>query len=185
MNVKELHPEWRDPNPSTAALLCWKSHFFMQAVQLSTAAPADRWKWKQQACPELPASLQRAPAGIQECKAGPHWNHKTPRAHIGKRTVLWQTPSCKSSNAVIYKKTTLSSIKISMLPWIVLVLAYINVEEEWSSVWIFPMWNLWHKQLNLRFTYKSKKMLLGQIWMSSNVWDKYRVSHMLLILKLY
>lgn len=39
--------------------------------QLSTAAPTDRWKWKHQACPELPASLQCAPEGSQECEAGP------------------------------------------------------------------------------------------------------------------
>lgn len=69
--------------------------------QLSTAAPADRWKWKHQACPELPASLQCAPEGIQKCEAGPHWNQQ---GSCWEEDSAVTNPKLQEVNAVIYKK---------------------------------------------------------------------------------
>lgn len=156
----EFYPARRNPNPSRATLWCWKSHFFMQTVtaehsstsrQVEVEAPGLPW------APSLPSMCSwRNPRMWGWASTGTH------RAHVGKRTVLWQTPSCKRWMQ-LSTKNTLPRIKVSMLPWIVLVLAYINVAEGWSSVRILPMWNLRHKQSNLRFTYKSNKMLLGQI----------------------
>lgn len=140
-------------SPSTATGWSWKCYFFMKTVTAEHSS-SSRWVEVEAAAlpwaPSLPSTRSHGNSGAQG------WASLEPESSRGS---CWEENSAVAKtelqelNTVIYK-THSAQDQAQYGALQLLVLAYIDASERWSSVWILPIWNLWYRRSNLRSSNK-------------------------------
>lgn len=116
----------RNPCPSTATSWSWKCHFFPYTVTAERSSTADGWRWR--------LALSTQPPFIVGTWKGSCWEEYSAVANT-------ELQELKTDIYKIHFTQNQVQCAALQLP----VLAYMDVAEIWSSLWILVIWNLWYK----------------------------------------